>query len=134
MIYMLDTNICIYIIKNNPLSYFERFELLSVTNIIAISSIVLSELQYGVECSNKKQQSQTNLDLLASKLKILPYTNACAIHYGVIKSFLKAQGQLIGGNDLLIAAHAIAEKAVLITNNTKEFLRVPGLQVENWAK
>ncbi len=133
MLYMLDTNICIYLIKKHPISYFEKLEELQQKNDITISSIVLSELQFGVANSHHRQQSQINLNELISKLNVLPYTDECACFYGEISSVLKKQGCLIGGNDLFIASHAMTENAVLVTNNAKEFKRIKGLRLENWV-
>lgn len=132
MLYMLDTNICIYLIKKHPISYFKKLEKLQEKNIIAISSIVLSELQYGVSNSQHKKQNQINLNAILTKLDVMDYTDKCAFYYGEIKATLKKEGCLIGGNDLLIASHAVAEDACLITNNEKEFRLIKNLMIENW--
>ena len=131
-LYMLDTNICIYLIKKKPISYFETLAKLSRNNNFAISSIVLAELQYGVANSSRKEGSQIDLNLLTSKLEILPYTEECAFYYGEIRRDLKQQGLMIGSNDLLIASHALYKNAVLVTNNSSEFHRVKDLATENW--
>lgn len=133
MIYMLDTNICIYIINKKPLSFLPKLEKIDKSNTLAISSIVLAELQYGVSHSVHKLQNQINLDAFLTKVEILPYCEKAAFFYGEIRSLLQKQGQLIGGNDLLIASHAIAEEAILITNNSSEFKRVKDLKVEIWS-
>ena len=99
---------------------------------LAISSIVLAELQYGVSNSVHKTQNQINLDAFLTKVEILPYCEKAAFFYGEIRSSLQQQGKLIGGNDLLIASHAIAEEAILITNNSSEFKRVRDLKIEIW--
>lgn len=132
MIYMLDTNICIYTINKKPLSYLQRLQTLEVTSILAISAIVLAELQYGVSHSLNKQQNQINLDIFLSKLKVIDFSAKCAFYYGELRVKLKKNGTIIGSNDLLIASHAIAEDATLVTNNTNEFKRIPNLIIENW--
>jgi tRNA(fMet)-specific endonuclease VapC len=132
MLYMLDTNVCIYLIKKRPIQYFQRINTLSNDHTIAISSIVLSELQYGVENSEHRERNQKELNLLVGKLETIAYNESCALFYGQIKSSLKKSGKLIGGHDLLIASHALTMGAVLVTNNTSEFQRVSGLKIENW--
>ncbi|TAK79320.1 MAG: type II toxin-antitoxin system VapC family toxin [Gammaproteobacteria bacterium] len=132
MLYMLDTNICIYLMKKKPLSYFKKLAVLEKQHTIVISSIVLAELQYGVANSQYKEQSQINLNLLLSRLDVLPYTDQCAFYYGEIRAELKRNGNMIGANDLLIASHALTEKAILVTNNSSEFKRISGIKIENW--
>lgn len=134
MIYMLDTNICIYIINKKPSSYIEKLETLDQGNQLAISSIVLAELQYGVSNSIKKTQNQINLDIFLTKLNILPFCEQAAFYYGEIRSILQKQGNIIGNNDLLIASHAMAEDATLVTNNAGEFNRVKNLRIEVWNR
>jgi tRNA(fMet)-specific endonuclease VapC len=119
MLYMLDTNICIYLMKRKSLALFKKLSTLEKHHEIVISSIVLAELQFGVANSQHKEQSQINLNTLLSKLDVLPYTEQCAF-------------SLIGANDLLIASHALAEKAILVTNNGKEFKRIQEIKIENW--
>lgn len=133
MLYMLDTNVCIYLLKKNPLSYFEKLEYVQQENDITISSIVLAELQFGVSNSLYQEQSQNNLNILLTKLNVLPFTEKCAFYYGEIRRDLKRKGCIIGGNDLLIASHAFAESAILVTNNGSEFGRIEKLKLENWA-
>lgn len=133
MKYMLDTNICIYILNKKPEAYIKKLEKIDQGNhIIAISSIVLSELQYGVANSIHKEQNQINLDNLLSKLEVIDYSASCALFYGQIRSALKKDGVNIGGNDLLIASHAVCENAILVTNNESEFNRIKELKLENW--
>ena len=132
MIYMLDTNICIYTINKKPLSYLQRLQVLEATSVLAISTIVLAELQYGVSNSFNQQQNQTNLDTFLSKLKVIDFSAKCAFYYGELRAQLRKEGTTIGNNDLLIASHAIAESATLVTNNTNEFKRIPKLIIENW--
>jgi len=132
MIYMLDTNICIYAINKKPVSYLEKFEMLSQSHTLSISSVVLAELQYGVSASHYKQQNQMNLDSFLSKLEIIDFSAKCAFYYGELRAKLKEEGLIIGANDLLIASHAIAEQAILVTNNMSEFQRIPELITQNW--
>jgi len=133
MLYMLDTNICCYILNKQPSSYYKKLEQLEQSAAsITISSIVLSELQFGVANSKFKEQNQTKLNLLMSKLEVLDYSAKCAFFYGNLRADLKKRGIIIGNNDLFIASHAIAEQATLITNNISEFKRVKELILENW--
>lgn len=136
MIYMLDTNICIYIINKKPIIYLQNLELIERNDTISISSIVAAELQYGVFNSNlhNKNQNQINLDAFLGKIEIIDFTAKSAFYYGELRAKLEQSGKIIGSNDLLIASHAIAEDAILVTNNTKEFERIPNLVLENWDK
>jgi len=131
---MLDTNICIYILNKKPISYIKKLENLEKKYSIAISSIVLAELQFGVSNSKYKEQNQINVNNLISKLEIIDFTEQCALYYGEIRANLKRKGIIIGNNDLLIASHAICEKATLVTNNTSEFQRVDNLKLEDWSE
>jgi tRNA(fMet)-specific endonuclease VapC len=129
---MLDTNICIYLIKNRPTEVKKRFDAYEVGEI-CISSITVSELYYGVYQS---QMIETNLKALAlflAPLNIVDYDKKASIEYGKIRSILESKGKVIGSLDMLIAAHALSLETVLVTNNTKEFERVDGLGVENWV-
>jgi tRNA(fMet)-specific endonuclease VapC len=134
MIYMLDTNICIYIINKKPISYIKKLESLEKTDSIALSAIVLAELQYGVSNSRFKEKNQINVNSFVSKLDIIDFTEQCAFFYGEIRTDLKQKGIIIGNNDLLIASHAICEEATLVTNNISEFNRIKGLKLINWSK
>lgn len=129
--YILDTNICIYIIKQKPEKVLDRFRLLPISSL-AISSITLSELEYGVMKSSKPDQNQFALSQFAAPLEILPYGDAAAQYYGDIRAFLEKQGTPIGSLDMLIAAHALSTNCTLVTNNEKDFSRVPHLRIENW--
>ncbi|MGJ3502191.1 tRNA(fMet)-specific endonuclease VapC (plasmid) [Piscirickettsia salmonis] len=134
MLYMLDTNICIYLIKQKPRSYYERLmEVEKSRHILAISSIVLSELQFGVARSQHQRKNQEAINTLVNKLEVLPYEEKAAKYYGDLRTNLQRKGTVIGGNDMIIAAHALSEKAVLVTHNTKEFQRVEHLELEDWA-
>lgn len=129
---MLDTNICIYALNKKPISYLQKLEELEKTHTLSISSIVLSELQYGVANSKNQNRNQINLDIFISRLRIIDFSAKCAFYYGELRAYLKKEGIIIGNNDLFIASHAIAEGAVLATNNMNEFKRIPKLIVENW--
>ena len=130
--YLLDTNICIYIAKHNPPAVRARFEQLSA-DALAMSVITLGELQHGAEKSQARAKALAALQQLQSAIQVMPLTHAVGRHYGQIRSTLERAGQPIGNNDLWIAAHARAEGWVLVTNNEREFCRVPGLAVENWV-
>ena len=131
--YMLDTNICIYIIKKNADQVIQRLLQIPILNI-AISSITLSELEFGVEKSLYKKQNRIALTDFISPLNILPYDDNAALEYGKIRAFLEKNGTPIGSLDMLIAGHAKAINYTLVTNNEKEFSRITGLSIENWTK
>lgn len=129
--YMLDTNTCIFVLKNRSDNLRHKFK--AIKNL-GISAIVYAELCFGIENGNPnlRQKRYSQLDLLTQKLLIDPWEEEAARHYGLIRASLKKQGLLIGSNDLLIAAHARSINAVLVTNNTKEFSRIPDLTIEDW--
>jgi tRNA(fMet)-specific endonuclease VapC len=129
---MLDTNTCIYIIKQKPVQVLERLRNTKVSQI-GISSITMSELAYGVHKSTKPEQNQMALAQFAAPLEILAYDAKAVQVYGALRAHLEKQGTPIGALDMLIAAHALSESCFLITNNEKEFARVPALKVENWV-
>ncbi len=132
MRFMLDTNICIYIIKQKPPNVIERFYQTEISEI-SISSITLSELFYGVSKSSKPEQNQIALTQFIAPLDILSYDDEAAQYYGELRVHLEKQGRPIGSLDMLIAAHALSATCVLVTNNEKEFTRVPKLKIENWV-
>lgn len=132
MNYMLDTNICIYLIKRKPIQVLERFRQAEISSIY-ISSITVSELEYGVEKSARKEQNKLALYLFLSPFKIIAYDEHAATYYGKIRTILEKKGQIIGALDLLIAAHALSLDNTLITNNEKEFSRIPELKIANWV-
>ena len=129
MKYMLDTNIIAYIRNSKPEGVSEHFKKYSVGDL-CISTM---ELEYGICNSSRPEQNQFALLGLLSKIDILPFDDTAALEYGKIRYELKQKGQMIGANDLLIAAHAKALNLILVTNNVKEFERVEGLQIENWV-
>ncbi len=130
--FLLDTNICIYIAKYNPPSVRERFQQYSA-NQLAMSVITLGELRFGAEKSHSKERAMAVIDELAKLITIADLSENTADHYGDIRASLQKTGQMIGNNDLWIAAHARSQEWTLVTNNEKEFLRVDGLKVENWV-
>ena len=129
--YLLDTNIVIYVIKRRPLSALQLFN--DNEGHMAISSITLAELLHGAEKSNEPVRSLATVEDFCSRLEVLPYGAKAAQHYGSIRAELERRGQLIGVNDLYIAAHARSEGLTLVSNNLREFERVEALQLDNWA-
>ncbi len=132
MIYLLDTNICIYLIKRRPPQVLERFRRCAVGDI-GLSTVTLAELQYGVAKSLFPAQNQQALDAFTLPLEVVAFDAAAAVAYGPVRAALERQGTPIGALDLLIAAHALSLGVTLVTNNPREFSRVPGLRVENWV-
>jgi len=130
--YMLDTNICIYIIKKKPIEVLTKLQQHKIEEI-GISSITLSELEYGVSKSAKSQQNKLALAQFLAPIEIVSYDDNAATAYGQIRSTLEKQGTPIGSLDTLIGAHALSIGCTLVTNNTKEFTRIPNLLVENWG-
>ncbi|HLB58092.1 MAG: twitching motility protein PilT [Gammaproteobacteria bacterium RIFCSPHIGHO2_02_FULL_42_13] len=133
MKYMLDTNICIYLIKKRPENVIDKFQSLKLGDV-CFSSITLSELFYGVEKSQRKQKNTSALEKFILPLDILPFDDKAAYQYGALRAYLERKGTPIGSMDLMIAAHALSIRAILVTNNVKEFSRVPKLTLENWAQ
>jgi tRNA(fMet)-specific endonuclease VapC len=130
---MLDTNICIFIIKKRPLPVLEKLEKISGKQI-CISVVTFAELVYGVERSSSKKLNQEILDDFISHLVVLPWETEAARQYGKIRTYLERIGSPIGNMDLLIAAHALSGKQILVTNNLREFKRVPHLKYEDWSR
>ena len=130
--YLLDTNICIYIAKHNPPEVRERFARHAAREL-AMSVVTLGELRFGAEKSHSRERALSSIETLTSLITAAPLPEAAGEHYGQIRATLQASGQIIGNNDLWLAAHACAEGWILVTNNEREFVRVPGLQVENWV-
>ncbi|MCZ8531619.1 MULTISPECIES: type II toxin-antitoxin system tRNA(fMet)-specific endonuclease VapC [Alteromonas] len=128
--YLLDTNICIYVIKNRPLEVLSKFN--DSAGRMAISSITLAELLHGCEKSQKVEHNTRQVEDFCSRLEVLEYGNNAAQHYGSIRANLEKSGQMIGVNDLHIAGHARSLGLTVVTNNEREFHRVKGLLVENW--
>jgi tRNA(fMet)-specific endonuclease VapC len=132
--FMLDTNTLIYLIKNKPASVAERMNALGEDDAVCMSFVTYAELLKGAEGSVRKAEVQRRLEGLVRQVPVLHPTSAgICEHYAVQAARLKSRGTPIGGNDLWIAAHALAEGAVLVTNNEAEFGRIEGLRVENWV-
>lgn len=132
MKYMLDTNICIFLIKNKPETVIRKFMEYDAGDI-CISAITYAELVHGVEKSAAREKNRIALTVFLSEIQIIPFDDAAAQAYGAVKAELQRRGTPIGPLDTLIAAHAKALKVVLVTNNTREFSRVDGLVVEDWV-
>lgn len=131
--YLLDTNICIYITKHQPEIVRQHFEKHLPDGNIYISVITLGELRFGAEKSQWKDKAFKVIDELTSIIPVIDLDEKTADHYAQIRKELAVQGQMIGNNDLWLAAHARANNWIMVTNNEKEFLRVDGLRVENWV-
>jgi len=127
---LLDTNICIYIITQKPAQVLARFRRHKAGDI-GVSSIVAAELAYGVAKSGSERNQQA-LQMFLAPLEVLPFDEAALWTYGQLRAQLEKQGTPIGSMDTLIAAHALSHDAVLVTNNQREFERVPGLRLDNW--
>lgn len=133
MKYLLDTNICIYLINEKPDNVLRKFEQYPVSEF-GISSITHAELQYGVEKSRNKDINQNALDEFLLPLTILPFHGQRVMrYYGEIRASLESKGKTIGPLDMLIAAHALGLHLTIISNNIKEFSRIPKLKCENWV-
>jgi len=130
--YMLDTNICIYVARQQPPHMLARFERLEPGEAV-ISVITWGELRYGAEKSNQREKVLSLLDEFSALVPVAPLPDTAGQSYGVIRAALEKSGAPIGNNDLWIAAHARASNLTLITNNEREFKRVAGLKLENWA-
>lgn len=128
--YMLDTNICIYVIKNRPEEARAKFN--ANHSALSISSVTLAELLYGAEKSARPEHNLSVVESFAARLTVLEFDSKAAAHYGNIRATLERNGTPIGPYDQMIAGHARSQGLVLVTNNRKEFDRVEGLRVENW--
>jgi tRNA(fMet)-specific endonuclease VapC len=129
--FLLDTNIVIYVLKRRPIEVLKVFN--ANASRMAISSITLSELIYGAEKSPNIAKNLEAIEDFISHLEVLPYDARASQHYGQIKATLEKKGKIIGENDIHIAAHAISQGLILVTNNLKEFKRVSNLALENWV-
>ena len=128
---LLDTNICIYVINARPAAVLERFRRYRMGEI-GICSVVAAELAYGVAKSGSSRNRQA-LELFLAPLVILPFDEPAIWVYGELRAALERRGTPIGSLDTMIAAHALSQQAPLITNNSREFAKVPGLQLDNWV-
>jgi len=130
--YMLDTDTCSYIMKRSNDAVLKRLQKVPVSDV-CISVITKSELLFGVEVSPRRRQDESALSAFLQYVEVLDFPDAASLHYAKIRSSLKTLGTMIGANDLFIAAHARSLGVTLVTNNTREFGRVPKLNVENWV-
>jgi tRNA(fMet)-specific endonuclease VapC len=130
--YMLDTDTCSYIMKRSNDAVLKRLQRVSVSDV-CISVIAKSELQFGVEVSPRRKQDESALSAFLGYVEVLDFPDTASLHYAKIRAHLKTLGTMIGANDLFIAAHARSLGLTLVTNNTREFGRVPKLVIENWT-
>jgi tRNA(fMet)-specific endonuclease VapC len=128
--YMLDTNICIYVMKSYPPELRERFNRLAEQ--LCISSVTLGELHYGAEKSARRLDNLEAIQHFTARLEVLPFGPDAAAHYGQIRAGLERTGQPAGAYDMMIGGHARSAALVLVTNNLREFERMEGLRLENW--
>jgi len=131
MRFLLDTNICIYIIKRQPLQVLEKFQTLQIYDV-GISSITIAELEYGVYKSQRQEQNRIALYQFLIPLEIIPFDERATQTYGRIRAELQRQGIVIGSMDMLISSQAISLGLTLVTNNVRELSRIPELVLENW--
>jgi tRNA(fMet)-specific endonuclease VapC len=131
-VFMLDTDISSYIMKRSHDAVLRRLQKVAIGDV-CISVITKSELLYGVELSPRRSQDQAALDAYLRHAQVLEYPDEAALYHAQIRAALEAAGTMIGANHLLIAAHARSLGLTLVTNNKREFGRVPGLQIENWT-
>ena len=130
--YLLDTNIIIYTMKNRPQHVKRRFE--QHHGRMGISTVTLGELVFGAERSQQVARNLSDIEALTARLEVLPFDNRAAYHFGQIRAVLYSIGRPIGPYDMMIAGQARALGLILVTNNTKEFERVPGLLLEDWSR
>ncbi|MEG4074008.1 type II toxin-antitoxin system VapC family toxin [Microcoleus sp. Pol14C2] len=132
MRFLLDTNICIYIIKRKPQIVFDKFQTIEFFDI-GISSVTIAELEYGVYKSQRQEQNRAALIQFLITLPVVPFDERSTKTYGQIRAGLERQGIVVGPMDLLIAFQAISLGLTLVTNNVRELSRIPGLTLENWV-
>jgi len=131
MKWMLDTNICIDIIRERPQAVLDRFSDHAIGEI-GISMVTLAELEYGVSASSRPGKNRDALDQFVWPLEVAAFDREATVAYGRLRATLEKKGQMIGSMDLLIAAHAVSLNVRLVTHNSREFGRVPGLKIEDW--
>ena len=129
--YMLDTNICIYVIKNRPEGLRERFNRLA--DQLCISAVTLAEIIYGAEKSARQIENIKVVEQFASRLDVLPFGERAATHYGQIRADLERAGHPIGLHDMMIGGHARSEGLTLVSNSVREFQHIEGLRIDNWV-
>jgi tRNA(fMet)-specific endonuclease VapC len=131
MKYMLDTNICIGLIRQKPQKLIRRLTRCEPGEV-GVSSITIAELAHGANKSNQAEQNLSALDQFLLPIEIADFDQQASAAYGVIRAYLEREGKLIGSMDMLIGAHALSLGAILVTNNVDEFQRIPKLKVEDW--
>jgi len=129
--YMLDTNICIYVMKDRPERLRARFR--AAASSFCISTVVLAELQFGAEKSAARSKSLEAVEDFLAQVNVLPFDHDAAVHYGQLRAELERAGTPCGLHDTQIGAHARSQSLIVVTNNRREFDRMPGLRVENWV-
>jgi tRNA(fMet)-specific endonuclease VapC len=129
--YMLDTNICIYVIKNRPEGLRERFN--KFADQLCISAVTLAEIIYGAEKSARQIENIKVVEQFAARLDVLPFGERAATHYGQIRADLERAGHPIGLHDMMIGGHARSEGLTLVSNNVREFQHIEGLRIDNWV-
>jgi len=129
--YMLDTNICIYVMKARPEALRARFR--AAASTVCISTVVLAELQFGAEKSVIRSKSLEAVEDFVAQVSVLPFDHSAAVHYGRLRAELERAGTPCGLHDTQIGAHARSQSLIVVTNNRREFDRMPGLRVENWV-
>lgn len=130
--FLIDTDTCIYITKRKPINVIDKFKKLQV-GAVAMSVVNYGELYCGTEKSEHVKKAHAALESLIGVIPVLPLPQEAAKHYGHIRAYLEKKGKIIGNNDLWIAAHCLTLNITLVTNNVREFQRVPKLRVENWS-
>lgn len=130
--YMLDTDICIYAMKQRPESLARRFD--EVSDQLSVSTVTAGELIYGTEKSARVTANLQAIEAFLARLEVLPFDTKAAAHFAQVRAELERTGQPIGAYDLMIGGHARSQGLTLVTNNEREFLRVAGLRVQNWAR
>ncbi len=128
--YMLDTNLCVRVLRDRPAGFRERFN--AEADGLSISTIVLTELLHGAAKSARPEHNRREVERFAARLEVLPFDSDAAGHAADIRAVLQRQGRPIGGYDVLIAAHARSRGLIIVTGNTAEFARVEGLRSEDW--
>jgi tRNA(fMet)-specific endonuclease VapC len=129
--YMLDTNLCIYVMTKRSLHLLEKFN--SLAEQLCISSITLGELHYGAEKSTRRVDNLTAIEHFVARLEVLAFAAKAAAHYGQLRAELERAGTPCGPHDMQIGGHARSEGLIVVTNNTREFGRMPGIRTENWV-
>ncbi len=130
--YLLDSDVCIYLMKNRPVRLLRRLD--RFAPVTAMSVVVYGELCFGRESSRRRDETAAHISVLLETIRVLPLPLDAGARYGEIRAELERRGRPIGANDTWIAAHALAEGLTLVTNNEREFARVPSLRIENWMR